>query len=97
MAEQAQAVDIGNISELNGSAQILRDKPYKATESFDIQQNDEAVTTNGRMAITFLDDSKVRLIPSRSKAVSVPAIEFRPPIMFEDPNCSKSRFAVAPD
>ena len=38
---QAQAVDIGNISELNGSAQILRDKPYKAKESFDIQQNDE--------------------------------------------------------
>ena len=55
MAEQPQAVDIGNISELNGSAQILRDKTYEAKESFDIQQNDEAVTTNGRMAITFLD------------------------------------------
>jgi len=61
MAEQPQAVDIGNVSELNGSAQIVRDKPYQAEESFEIQQNDEAITTNGRMAITFLDDSKVRL------------------------------------
>ena len=54
---QAQAVDIGDISELNGSAQIVRDKPYDANLKFAIQSNDEAITTNGRMAITFLDDS----------------------------------------
>tara|TARA_R100000995_G_scaffold82845_1_gene57434 strand:- start:638 stop:1732 length:1095 start_codon:yes stop_codon:yes gene_type:complete len=58
---QAQAADIGDISELNGSAQIVRDKPYDANLKFAIQSNDEAITTNGRMAITFLDDSKVRL------------------------------------
>ena len=58
---QAQAVNIGDISELNGSAQILRDKPYNADLEFAIQSNDEAVTSNGRMAITFLDDSTVRL------------------------------------
>ncbi len=58
---QAQAVDIGDISELNGSAQIVRDKPYDANLKFAIQSNDEAITTNGRMAITFLDDSKVSL------------------------------------
>ena len=58
---QAQAVDIGDISELNGSAQIVRDKPYDANLEFAIQSNDEAITTNGRMAITFLDDSKVSL------------------------------------
>ena len=58
---QAQAVDIGDISELNGSAQIVRDKPYNANLKFAIQSNDEAITTNGRMAITFLDDSKVSL------------------------------------
>ena len=58
---QAQAADIGGISELNGSAQILRDKPLNATLQFAIQSNDEAITTNGRMAITFLDDSKVTL------------------------------------
>ena len=58
---QAQAADIGDISELNGSAQIVRDKPYEADLKFAIQSNDEAITTNGRMAITFLDDSKVSL------------------------------------
>tara|TARA_R110000737_G_scaffold75495_1_gene105172 strand:- start:1132 stop:2247 length:1116 start_codon:yes stop_codon:yes gene_type:complete len=58
---QAQAVNIGDISELNGSAQILRDKPLDAELKFAIQSNDEAITTNGRMAITFLDDSKVSL------------------------------------
>jgi hypothetical protein len=58
---QAQAVNIGDVSELNGSAQIVRDKPYNANLKFVIQSNDEAVTSNGRMAITFLDDSTVRL------------------------------------
>jgi len=58
---QAQAVDIGDISELNGSAQILRDKPYDANLKFAIQSNDEAITKDGRMAITFLDDSIVKL------------------------------------
>jgi hypothetical protein len=58
---QAQAVNIGDVSELNGSAQIVRDKPYDANLEFAIQSNDEAVTSNGRMAITFLDDSTVRL------------------------------------
>jgi len=60
-AEQQPAVDVGNISELSGSARVLREKPYNAELDFDIQQNDEAITTNGRMAITFLDDSKVKL------------------------------------
>jgi len=58
---QAQAVDIGDISELNGSAQIVRDKSYDANLQFAIQSNDEAITTNGRMAITFLDKSIVKL------------------------------------
>jgi len=58
---QAQAVDIGDISELNGAAQIVRDKPYEADLKFAIQSNDEAITQNGRMAITFLDKSTVKL------------------------------------
>ena len=58
---QAQAVDIGDISELNGTAQIVRDKPYDANLRFAIQSNDEAITKDGRMAITFLDDSTVKL------------------------------------
>ena len=58
---QAQAVDIGDISELNGTAQIVRDRPYDANLKFAIQSNDEAITKDGRMAITFLDDSTVKL------------------------------------
>ena len=58
---QVSVVDIGDVSELNGSAQIVRDKPYEANLKFAIQSNDEAITTNGRMAITFLDDSTVKL------------------------------------
>ena len=57
----AQVVSIGDISELTGNAQVVRDKPYDADLKFAIQQNDQAVTSNGRMAITFLDDSTVRL------------------------------------
>ena len=82
---QAQAVEVGNISELNGSAQILRDKPYTAEESFNIQQNDEAVTTNGRMAITFLDESQVRLTEHSQLVVD----EF-----IYDPDPSKSKMAI---
>jgi len=58
---QVSDVDIGDISELNGSAQIVRDKPYEANLKFAIQSNDEAITKDGRMAITFLDDSTVKL------------------------------------
>ena len=58
---QALAADIGDISELNGFAQIVRDKPYEANLKFAVRSNDEAITTNGRMAITFLDDSTVKL------------------------------------
>ena len=60
-AVQAQAVDIGDVSELTGNAQVLRDKPYKAELDFNIQQNDNVETSNGRIAIKFLDDSTVKL------------------------------------
>ena len=40
---QAQAVDVGNISELTGEASVVRDKPYIAELAFNIQQNDEAI------------------------------------------------------
>ena len=58
---QAQAVEIGDISELSGSASVVRDQHYDATVNFGIQTNDEAITNNGRMAIKFLDDSQVKL------------------------------------
>ena len=79
------AADIGNISELNGSAQVVRDQPYQAELSFNIQQDDRAVTSNGRMAITFLDDSIVRLT-EHSKLVIDEYIF--------DPNPSNSKMAL---
>ena len=59
--EQAPVASIGGVSELNGTAEVLRDIAYEAELDFAINSNDQAVTRNGRMAITFLDDSKVRL------------------------------------
>src|SRR6056300_472817 len=85
MAEQPQAVDIGNVSELNGSARVLREKPYNAELDFNIQQNDEAVTTDGRMAIRFLDDSQVKL--TEHSQLTIDEYIF-------DPNPSKSKMAI---
>jgi len=85
MGEQQQAVDIGDISELNGSAQIVRDEPLKAEVNLGIQSNDEAITTNGRMAITFLDDSTVRLTEHSELLID----EY-----IYDPNPSKSKMAL---
>ena len=82
---QAQAVDIGDISELNGSAQIVRDKPYDANLKFAIQSNDEAVTKDGRMAITFLDDSTVKLTEHSQLIID----EY-----IYDPDPSKSKMAL---
>lgn len=82
---QAQAVNIGDISELNGNAQILRDKPYTANLEFNIQSNDEAITTNGRMAITFLDNSTVKLTEHSQLLID----EY-----IYDPDPSKSKMAL---
>jgi len=82
---QAQAVDIGDISELNGSAQIVRDKPLDATLEFAIQSNDEAITKDGRMAITFLDDSVVKLTEHSQLLID----EY-----IYDPDPSKSKMAL---
>ena len=82
---QAQAVNIGDISELNGSAQIVRDEPLDAELKFAIQSNDEAITTNGRMAITFLDDSIVKLTEHSQLIID----EY-----IFDPDPSKSKMAL---
>jgi|TARA_R110001592_G_scaffold47841_1_gene151201 hypothetical protein len=83
---QAQpAESIGGVSELNGQAQVLRDKPYMAEVDFAIQSNDEAITTNGRMAITFLDDSTVKLTEHSQLLID----EY-----IYDPDPSKSKMAL---
>ena len=60
-AAQAPVVNIGDISELTGTAEVIRDQPYGAALDFDIQQMDDVRTSVGRVAITFLDDSIVKL------------------------------------
>ena len=82
---QAQAVDIGDVSELTGNAQVLRDKPYKAELDFNIQQNDNVETSNGRIAIKFLDDSTVKLTEHSQLTID----EY-----IYDPNPSNSKLAL---
>jgi len=81
----AQAADIGDISELNGSAQIVREEPLDAILKLAIQSNDEAITTDGRMAITFLDDSTVKLTEHSQLLID----EY-----IYDPDPSKSKMAL---
>jgi len=82
---QAQAVNIGDVSELTGNAQVLRDKPYKAELDFNIQQNDNVETSNGRIAIKFLDDSTVKLTEHSQLTID----EY-----IYDPNPSNSKLAL---
>ena len=85
MAEQAQVVNIGDVSELTGNAQVLRDKPYVAELDFNIQQNDNVETSNGRIAIKFLDDSTVKLTEHSQLTID----EY-----IYDPNPSNSKLAL---
>lgn len=82
---QAQVVDIGSVSELKGSAQVLRDDAYDPKVDFGIQSLDDVRTTNGRIAISFLDNSTVKLT-EHSKLVIDEYIY--------DPNPSKSKMAL---
>jgi len=59
--EPLQAADIGAISELNGRGRIIRNKELGAELNLGIQSLDNVETSRGRMAITFEDDSKVKL------------------------------------
>tara|TARA_B110000285_G_scaffold131089_1_gene147254 strand:+ start:143 stop:1267 length:1125 start_codon:yes stop_codon:yes gene_type:complete len=88
---QASAVDIGGVSEVTGYAQIKRlgssssSLNYDADLDFSIQTNDEAITTNGRMAIKFLDDSTVKLTEHSQLTIDK---------YIYDPDPSKSQMAL---
>ena len=84
-AEQQSVASIGDISELKGTAEIIRDQPYGAELDFPIQQLDDVRTTVGRVAITFLDDSVVKLT-EHSKLVITEYVY--------DPNPSKGKLAM---
>ena len=53
--------DIGEITELRGNGAVIRDDTVPAFLEQDIQQMDDVRTANGRLGITFIDDSQVRL------------------------------------
>lgn len=61
MVAQPQPVNIGDITELYGNARVVRDNSFIAELNFDIQQNDNVETASGRIGITFIDNSQVRL------------------------------------
>jgi hypothetical protein len=61
LAQQSDVNPIGGITELQGFARVVRNDPFDAKLELPIQQNDNVETANGRVAITFLDDSVVRL------------------------------------
>ena len=48
MAAQAPVASIGDISELTGTAEVIRDEPYGAVLDFDIRQMDDVRTSVGR-------------------------------------------------
>lgn len=85
VAQALLADDIGNIYELKGYAKVVRDKDYSAELDFGIQSLDDVRTSNGRLAIQFLDDSTVKLT-EHSKLVIDEYIY--------DPNPSKSKLAL---
>jgi len=77
--------DIGSITELEGSGRVVRDDAYNATLAFDIDSYDNVQTSNGRLGITFLDDSQVRLTEHSELIID----EF-----IYDPDPSKSKMAL---
>ena len=84
MAQQSD-VSIGNITELKGQGRIVREKPYDAALCFEIESFDNVETSNGRLGITFLNNSQVRLTEHSKLVID----EF-----IYDPNPSKSKMTL---
>tara|TARA_R100000479_G_scaffold171034_2_gene114194 strand:- start:1641 stop:2693 length:1053 start_codon:yes stop_codon:yes gene_type:complete len=85
MGEQVPRADVGNVSELNGVARIVRDEPVQASLEANIKSYDTLETSNGRMGITFLDDTQIRL--TEHSQVLVDEFVF-------DPNPDNSKMAL---
>ena len=84
MAQQSDA-SVGNITELNGNGRVVRDIRYDAALSFGIESFDNVQTSNGRIGITFLDESQVRLTEHSELIID----EF-----IYDPDPSKSKMSL---
>ena len=85
MVAQQSDASIGSVTELKGTGRIVRDIPYDAALSFDIESYDNVETSNGRIGITFLNDSQVRLTEHSQLVID----EF-----IYDPDPSKSKMAL---
>ena len=85
MAAQQSDASIGSVTELKGNSRIVRDKPYDAALSFGIESFDNVETSNGRIGITFLNETRVRLTEHSQLVID----EF-----IYDPNPSKSKMAL---
>ena len=80
--------DIGDITELKGVGAVIRDDTYSAELGLDIESMDDVRTANGRIGITFIDDSQVRLT-EHSKLI-IDEVIFDP-----DPKKSKMKMQFA--
>ena len=63
------ADSIGDITELKGYGQVVRDAPYPAVLDFAINSYDDVQTRAGRIGITFLDNSTVKLTEHSSLVI----------------------------
>ena len=80
------ASSIGSITALNGSSELYRQKAKIDTRpTLGVESLDDVRTGNGRLEITFLDDSKVRMTEQSKLLID----EF----VF-DPNPSKSKMSM---
>ena len=83
---QLHAEPIGDITNLRGYGQVLRDLPYEAILNFDINSYDDVQTRKGRIEITFVDDSTVRLTEHSNLIID----EY-----IYDPNPTKGKMALS--
>jgi len=81
-----QAVDVGAITDVRGSARVVRQDPYEASINFNLLLRDDLRTSDGRLEATFLDDSTVRLTEHSSLVIDEYVF---------DPNPSKSKMAIS--
>ena len=76
---------IGDITELKGYGRVVRDDIFPATLDFAIESYDNVETRAGRVAITFLDESTVKLTEHSQLLID----EY-----IYDPNPDKSKMAL---
>ena len=84
--QAAPVASIGSITELRGVGRVVREQdPFTAALSFGINSFDNVETSQGRIGITFLDESQVRLTEHSQLLID----EF-----IYDPDPSKSKMAL---